>query len=48
MQNFWSTPCIRIFEKIDVAMLELVIHNFLIRLEQVIEMNGERIENILY
>ncbi len=31
---------IRTFEKIDVAMLEFVIHNFLTRLEKVIKIDG--------
>ncbi len=43
-----KTEIIRIFEEIDVTMLELVIHNFLTLLEEVIEMGGELIENILH
>ncbi len=43
-----KTEVIRIFEEMAVAMLLLVIHNFLTHSEKVIEMDCRHIKNVLH
>ncbi len=43
-----KTEIIRIFKETDVAMLQLIIHNFLTHLEKVTEMDSGHIENVLH